>query len=445
MEVFMKILFSFLSLALLVSCAKDKTLEEYDREKARNEMAEYQAVAGNYSGIVTSKESGEILGAMEVTLETDTKPAGNNSSGQLGNALAKGTPILTTNVRFLDSQIISLASDKSYYDPDTGAFSVEFLVRKTGEGIKTVFISGNINGSGLLGQIATREYPASGGKFALTKNGRSIEQLLKEARPNQPDNKENKKQVRAFIGSTEFTRAEEFRPVRVVMLQPIKGNEEDLLDVIDPVKKVQLSFNYSQTLNLLFPNATFDVRQNLITGEITFTRNGQSQQMSLECNLPPEGSLSCVHFTTGSGKSAITSAKSASWDEKDPKDTGARKPKSKIFSGKGRMSGELKPIKLAVTEPVRSQLEDLYELYFPNSDRLINATVNFSEVVNPTFTGARWDRANGILDGQFTAGNNAYTAYLECENFYFLDSKEPFSCRYWTSRSKTIEMEFKPN
>ncbi len=443
----MKILLSILGFALLVSCAKDKTLEEYQRDKNRNEMAQYQAVTGNYSGIVASKESGEILGAMEITLETDTKPAGSNQSGgnqQISNALASGNPILTTNVRFLDSQIISLASEKSYYDPDTGAYSVEFLVRKTGEGIKTVFISGNINGASLTGQIATREYPASGGRFSLTRNGKSIEQLLKEARPTQPDNKENKKQVKAFIGNTDFTRAAETRPVRVVMLQPLKGNEEDLLDVIDPVKKVQLSFNYSQTLNLLFPNATYDVRQSLLTGEITFTRNGQSQQMSLECTLPPEGSLQCTHLTTGSGKSATTTARSASWDEKDPKDPGARKAKTKTFAGKGRIGGELKTIKISVIEPVRSQLTELYELYFPNADRLINVTVNFSEFSNPTFTEARWDTANGIVDGSFSAGSNAYTAYLQCENFYFVNSTQPFACRYWTSRSPVIEINFKP-
>jgi hypothetical protein len=424
---------------LLVACGSDKTLEQYERDKLNNNLALYQSVSGTYTGVVQSKEENQVLGAMELNLraETQVNPGGNGDT-------ASGTPILVGNVRFLDEMVITLTAPTGYYDPNTGAYSAEIRIAKTGDGEKIVNLSGNLANGSLQGEIATRDFPGSGGKFQLVRGGRNIYDLLKEARPQNPNDTNGNRQVKAFLGATDFKQNEVKRSVRIVLLQPIKGNEEDLLDIIDPIKKVQVSFNYSQTLNLLFANATYDIRQGTLSGGRSIVLNGQTQEMSLDC-LNRDGTVSCNHFTTGSGLSATTMAKVAAWDSKDPPDTDQRKAVSKTFVGKGVIGGRIKTVKLSVTEPVRPRLQELEELFAPNADRIVNASVNFAESVDATFTFARWDRVNGIIDASFSRdGGGGYTAYLQCQNFHFLKTKEPFACQYWTTRSPVIQMDFTP-
>jgi len=155
--------------------------------------------------------------------------------------------------------------------------------------------------------------------------------------------------------------------------------------------------------------------------------------------------MRCNHFTSGSGLSARTNAKVAAWDSRDPPDTEDRKAVSKVFVGKGVMGGKQRTMKLSVTEPVRPRLQELEELFVPNADRIVNASINFSEGVDATFSLARWDRVNGIIDASFSnTGGGGYTAYLQCQNFFFTKTKEAFSCQYWTSRSPLIQIDFTP-
>lgn len=428
-----------LAAVALVSCAKDKTLQEYEREKLNTNLALYQSVAGSYTGVVSAKEDEQVLGAMELTLraETQVNPGGNGDT-------ASGTPILVGNIRFLDENVIPLTAPIGYYDPSTGAYSAEIRINKTGDGVKVVNLTGNLANGSLQGEIATRDFPGSGGKFQLIRGGKNIYDLLKEARPERPNDSNGSRQVRAFLGNTDFQQAEVRKAVRIVLLQPIKGNEEDLLDLIDPIKKVQVSFNYSQTLNLLFSNATYDIRQGTLNGQRSIILNGQTQEMTLDC-LNQEGNMRCNHFTSGSGLSARTNAKVAAWDSRDPPDTEDRKAVSKVFVGKGVMGGKQRTMKLSVTEPVRPRLQELEELFVPNADRIVNASINFSEGVDATFSLARWDRVNGIIDASFSnTGGGGYTAYLQCQNFFFTKTKEAFSCQYWTSRSPLIQIDFTP-
>jgi hypothetical protein len=108
----------FLSIGLLVllsACAKDKSVDDYQRDKLQKNLALYESVAGSYSGIVTSQESGDVMGAMELSLRAEVTPV-DSKDGDTSVA----TPILVGSVRFLDQNIISLSAPNGYYDPTSG-------------------------------------------------------------------------------------------------------------------------------------------------------------------------------------------------------------------------------------------------------------------------------------------------------------------------------------
>lgn len=450
-------LLSFGLLALLCACAKDKSVDDYQREKLQKNLALYQSVAGSYSGIVTSQESGDVVGAMELSLRAEVTPV-DSKDGET----AVATPILVGSVRFLDQNIISLSAPNGYYDPSTGLYSADIKITRAGSGgggaggeggspggpgaqeTETVKITGYIAGDALSGSVHALDYPGHGGSFQLTKNRReSLQEQLRRARPGQGRHND---QLVAFAGTTYFQKVQ--RPVHIVALRPNRGTAEDFLDLVNPVKKVQLSLNYSNSLQFLFQNAVYDTRQDYITGELAVIVNGFSQKMNIECSTFEE-ELRCSHISSGLGQVATSEAKKTRGPMQDlPDSPEDRQSIKKTFYGKGRMPSDKKDrtMELQVVYPARTRREALIEDFFPVTERLLQVSVIFAEGVSQPFTAVKWDTLNGLLDGSADRSSNSgnYTSYIQCHNFYFLDSKEKFSCNYWTTRSPLISIEFTP-
>lgn len=445
--------------ALLSACAKDKSVDDYQRDKLQKNLALYQSVAGSYSGVVASQENGEVMGAMELSLRAEVTPV-DSKDGETSVA----TPILVGSVRFLDQNIISLSAPNGYYDPATGLYSADIKITRAGGGgnggaeggaagpgaqeTETVKITGYIGGDVITGSVHALDYPGHGGSFQLTKGRReSLQEQLRRARPGQ--GRENDQLV-AFSGTTYFQKAQ--RPVHIVALRPNRGTAEDFLDLVNPVKKVQLSLNYSNSLAFLFQNAVYDTRQDYITGETTVVvKNGPNQtvqKMNIECSTFEE-EIRCSHISSGLGKVATTEAKKTRGPmENFPDAPEDRQSVTKIFYGKGRMPEDKKDrtMELRVVYPARSRIDALIEDFFPSTEKLLQVSIVFGESVSQSFTAVKWDMLNGLLDG-FADRNGtigSYTAYIQCHNFFFLESKEKFSCNYWTTRSPLISIEFTP-
>jgi hypothetical protein len=453
----MKKILSLGLLVLLSACAKDKSVDDYQRDKLQKNLALYESVAGSYSGIVTSEESGDVMGAMELRLRAEVTPV-DSKDGETSVA----TPILVGSVRFLDQNVISLSAPNGYYDPATGLYSADIKITRAGgnggEGggsggpgaqeTETVKITGYIGGDALNGTVHALDYPGHGGRFQLVKNrGDSLQEQLRRARPGK--GRENGQLV-AFSGTTYFRNVE--RPVHIVALRPSRGTAEDFLDLVNPVKKVQLSLNYSNSLQFLFQNAIYDTRQGYITGELSVTvgsiGDNTLQKMNIECSSF-DNELRCSHVSSGLGQVATSEAKRTSGPlEPLPDAPEDRQSVSKTFYGKGRMPSDKKDrtMELRVVYPARTRRQALIEDFFPTTEKLLQVSVVFVEDVSQSFSNVKWDTLNGLLDGSGersgTSGN--YTAYVQCHNFFFLDSKEKFSCNYWTTRSALISMEFTP-
>jgi hypothetical protein len=428
-----KSIFAFAALAL-VSCAKDKTTDEYQREKAMQNLALYESVAGNYSGVVTSKENGEVLGAMQLDLRADRLVNPPKDSD-----LAIGTPILAGTVKFLDETVSTLSAPNGFYDPSTGAYQAEILISRGGVA-EIVTINGSITGATLGGSVQARGTPDMGGRFQLQKNGESIQNLLERARPGWRPDPDGRNKVRSFLGATDFSNAGVNRAVRAVILQPLTGTPTDILDLISPVKTVQVSFNYSSSVSVVFNNALFDRRQGLINGETVFALgDGRSVKISTECRISGE-SLRCNHLTA-SGAVARTNARMANGSEDPPSDDD--RSVTKTFSGKGKFSGPREQVmKLQVTKGSKSGSEDIFELFSPNSERRLHVSFQFSQDTSATFTNARWSTVSGIVEGEYNGAG--YLAQMQCTNFTFGAKAAPFQCTYWTSRSSPIKIDFKP-
>lgn len=427
---------------MTMGCGKDKTVSEYQRERLQENLALYQSVAGSYTGLVTSQQDDRVLGAIQIELRAETSV--NPSSG---GETALGTPTLVSNIRFLADNIVALSAPTSFYDPSSGAYSAQITIRRADSGRdEQVALNGVLSGGTLRGEIGTVNDPAFGGRFTATRGGAPITQLVRQKAPGELPSDDESRQVRSYLGSTTFT-AGGAKPVTVVVVQPVRGTAEDFLDLMSPVKSVQVSFNYSQSLHVQFPAAVLDLRQGLLTGQTTLNVNGQSQQMTLECRVGADVDLVCKHVTTASGVTATTRAKEAKQNTSVPReDTAAGRSVTKVFRGRGKLGGTEGVMTLSVTRPSRGRLVDLLELFFPPSEQLLNVAVTISEGVTISLGGIKWDMLNGLLDGSSPGqtGGDSYTVYLQCHDFYFDQTSGPFRCDYRTSRSPNISIHFKP-
>jgi|GEM_PF-5040343 len=283
-----KLTLAILSLAL-VACAKDKTADEYQREKAAQNKALYDSVAGDYSGVVYAKEDGAVMGTMSLALTSD----------QLANPpkdsdLAIGTPILAGSMTYLNESKLTLTAPLGVYDPTTGAYQADMPVNANDK----MTITGTITGGALTGTLQAQRYPGSGGRFRLALNGGSVETLLERARPGwRPAPKDSTK---TFTGSGKFDR-DTPRTMHIEVSRPA-SRVEDFLDLFFPSaeKLIGVTVRFTDTVGAHFPNAHWDPLSGRVEGESP----GNGYTMKLVCESfyfrAQRGSFYCIYSTTRS-------------------------------------------------------------------------------------------------------------------------------------------------
>lgn len=126
------------------------------------------------------------------------------------------------------------------------------------------------------------------------------------------------------------------------------------------------------------------------------------------------------------------------------------------YSGKGLWpdgSGKEKMRKfvLHVDKPIRppeagGPAGDFMDILNPDRIRLVNASIEFSDLLTLGLDSVRWDPSAGTLNGinNRVTGSEQVIFYLNCVNFHFTEQSTPFSCVYKSNRSKPIKMEFNP-
>ena len=463
-----KQILALLVLAALAGCGKDVSMEEYQRQKLQENLGQMEKLRGTYSGILRSKVDNRVLGALSLSLDPSTRPQ-DSKDGQS----PIGSPVLIGALKFLDRSEIDLSAPNGYYDKDTGLYSAEIEVSRTGGGSggtapapspggtpatpgngsggggrELVMITGQLTPNVFVGEVRLQNYPADGGRVELVRDGGDLRALLDAARPNgRAPEEEDRERTISYVGNTVFNdESATTKPVRFVVTQRTYGTPEDFLDVVSPVRFVDLDINYSHEIQIPFRKIYFDTRRGYITGTAAYGNGTQAAQMSITCRRQTEEEMTCVHITSSVGEAATSRVKFARGRVDPPRDNiKDRKAVTKTFTGHGYFTpGDYRKMYLKVVYPARSLRDELLELFFPVTERMLQATLIFSDSVSASFARARWDARNGYLDGNYEgSGSGRYIAQMQCYDFYFTESKSDFSCTYQSDRSSPIVINFK--
>jgi hypothetical protein len=440
----MKKIIFFASMGLaLVGCGPDKSVEDHRNEQLRRNSAMYDALKGDYTGLVRAEEDGQVMGAMKLNLSSSTKATDPN-----GGEIAPGSPVLVGSMQFLDENLSSLSAPNIFYDRSTGAYSAQIKVKREADNSREIQInlSGHINGGTIHGRIYALDYPELGGVFVLTKDGRPIADLLREARSGGNRRNTGLSPSMSYVGETSFYTTSFTVPVHVLIQKPIRNEPEDIIDALTPSTPISFSVNYGgPNLSFKFDQANHDRRQRLIkaTTEIDFNDSRRKMEMQAECRQSTDfKTLTCAHSNSDTGETARTTA-TLSTNGRDPVDQPEMIPhKEVLFAGTATMPGQKKPsqIKMNVVRHALSREEEIYDLLFPRSDRELIATILFPNGTQVGFSQTKWEMARHNLHGEEARGT--HTAFLTCAGFRFDVTSKPFRCSYWTTRSPRIDIQF---
>lgn len=193
-----KLSLGLLLTAIAFGCAKDKNVDDYQADEAKKNYAKLESVAGQYSGLLYSQTTNQVVSAMSITLDAGLEPP---VAGTNGSATA-GTPSLTTTVVLqTDAGPITIPMTNSNYDEINHSFSSELTIQPTTSAAATagtvtstggttgasstststlshtIVIKARVEGGVMTGTLKDRNYANDGGTFTLRTSGGSLKDL----------------------------------------------------------------------------------------------------------------------------------------------------------------------------------------------------------------------------------------------------------------------------
>src|SRR6185312_7065559 len=361
---------------VVVGCSKDADVNDYKQKTLEKNLGELQGVQGRYSGMLTSKSSNAPLGGLQFTLQASTQVVNSGDENR-----ASATPILIANVQFGGPGSLNLAitAQNSFYDPSSGTFTADIPIQDGSSSTEAITVNGVIHGGVIDGELSALGYSDYGGSFHLILNGPAVNQLAEQGQPNTNliFSQMN------YQGTTTFQNGLT-KPVHLVLTKPDASSAGDFLTMLSPVKPVYATFNYGNGAFVYYPNASWDQRTGRLSGGVATLANTQIS-LSLVCDTVGVGGLNCSQLSAGSsGVTATIHVDPAQGKLQEPPDSSANRDAiTHIYNGEMQTGpAETLPVKFTVTYPARTRLQEIEDLYNPNSEK----TLQVSYTVMPEMT-----------------------------------------------------------
>jgi hypothetical protein len=487
---------------MATGCTKDRTVEDYNRDQQAKVMAEYQKITGLYAGMLTSSDGQTKIAAMQVKIGVSIKSNPNVQDG----SQAFGVPVIDTTLTLENGKKPSISDEAGVYNPDNNVLHVDFQVNgssnTSSSGTSTspsqasapqtvtvpngvVQLSANADGGGLSGTLQVLGEGQA--VFHLVRVGDQDQgQIDALARASGLDvTSSSQEEISSFTGVTVFNGGVS-KPVHLTLLESTLTPEQTLYNMLATTKYLLLSLNYSSDAHIPFNPVIWDQDAGTITGTAVITRtigtDYQVLSMAIYCTMPTGthiGFMDCDHRSsvTASASIAKTHVSFDTTPTQDPVDnTSSGSFVQHTYLGSTPGFGGLYQIShaglpqgtrtlLKVAYPVRSRLEDVVELFFPENQLYLQASIIYDQGpdydttsknsvkerergTTVAFQSVIADLLNGRLDS--VSSSNATSTIgliqqLHCTGFFFGNTHHPFACTYSSNSSSAFESTFLPN
>lgn len=259
-------------IALSFGCAKDRSKDDFLRDKQQESLERMNAVSGSYGGAVISKIDGTNLGYMTLNFRASTDLS---SSSQ--NAIVSGSitikSLSTTEITFNNGQ----------YDDQTGNFQVKISVAEEDSNPAIIFLNGHITANQLIGYIEVIGQAKSGAQLQLQKNAQPANTSSMEVGGIRLE--QIKKNDYIYEGIYRYKGGE--RPLKLTFTKSDLP-AQNLHKLLSPVRKVSINLDFSG-FDLNFSNARLDDNNGKLVGDEPTNQQGRPTRASLSCTKFSEG------------------------------------------------------------------------------------------------------------------------------------------------------------
>jgi hypothetical protein len=247
---------------LLVGCAKDRTPEDYCREKAEKLGAQIQANAGTYTGHLTANTAGgPAQGALSVVITASTM------TGDMKDCPGSQVqPAVEATMSLVNSSTKLMSFTSGAYDDASGALSADANYKIPDSTEVQLHLSGTLKDGSFSGQLEIEGYPESGGGFSLARTGPAVASLPSAVLSGSAAG-DSASADGEYVGTMKFSDGTS-APVTMKMI----GNQGDshaqfLYDFL-PVRPVSVTIGLAQGSQAVFANVQWDQRLHRLHGEL---------------------------------------------------------------------------------------------------------------------------------------------------------------------------------
>lgn len=249
-------------------CAKDRTIDDYRRDRVSQELQRFQAIAGVYRGSMASVSTGEWIG--NVALELKAETAIGESSDKLTQ---EPKAVLRAKASIQNSgAATAVVFSSAYFDSSTGFFRATIQVPQTDGPLVNVDFYGTIDGAAFSGRVESTGYPEQGATVALERDpsSSSLQPILSPA-PGEPGEKEPSQpsgtQKIRYSTDAQFYDGT-VRATSLVVSKRAITTEEEWVTALLPTRTVGVSLEMAHG-NYFTQKAVLDLRTRTLRGRLS--------------------------------------------------------------------------------------------------------------------------------------------------------------------------------
>lgn len=150
---------------ILISCSKDKNMDDYRRDQLQQNLSRITSISGQYAGAVISKIDGSNLGTLLLKFKASTDVQSNT-----GSISTNRNSIVSGSIKLQSLTTAEISFDNGYYDDVTGDFQVTIPIPQEAGVIAKISLVGNISEGRWIGSIEVKGQPQNGADLNLIKN-----------------------------------------------------------------------------------------------------------------------------------------------------------------------------------------------------------------------------------------------------------------------------------
>ncbi len=287
-----------LVLIMFIGCAEDKNLDDYMREKVKQDLSMLKSVEGTYTGIIVSKVNSEnVLGAISLDLSAQMR-----TGSAITSDATDAQPVLVSSIEVMNYKKMTAIAQDSYLDPNTKEFQANIPITAQDLPNAQLSISGKFEENVFNGTIEAVGFSTNGGNIRLEKDGKIVEKLIEPYF--NPQNEPSGSCVYSGLSVPEGTEAA--APMTVKIYSPVKTQSEYITDIFIPKRektiKASLTFeNGEMSTTMFFSEVHWDIENGSLEGTKSSVSgsSGDSFFLTLTCSnfysIDDEQSFTCEY------------------------------------------------------------------------------------------------------------------------------------------------------